>query len=97
MATKSVSQLTSTSAPVARHVGATTPSAAIRDDFFAAVARPFSRRWPIAPSMSPPDESSAALQSIMPAPVFSRSSFTMPDVTAFPWISLIVRAARDRN
>src|SRR3990170_8950924 len=85
LATKSVSQLTSTSAPElpSRHVQ-TTPSEAIREDFFAAAARPFLRRVSIAPSMSPPAAASAVLQSIMPAPVFSRRSFTIPDVICIP-------------
>jgi len=84
-ATKSVSQLTSTSVPKFPSTWATTsPSEAIRDDFLAAAASPFLRRKSIAPSMSPPAEASAALQSIRPAPVFSRSSLTIPDVISMP-------------
>ena len=85
LATKSVSQFTSTSAPEFPSTWAqTTPSEAIREDFFAAAARPFVRRWSIAASMSPSDAVSAALQSIRPAPVFSRSSLTIPDVICIP-------------
>src|SRR5436190_2406377 len=52
------------------------PSAAIREAFFWAEARPFFRRTTMAASISPFDSVRAFLQSIMPAPVFSRSSFT---------------------
>src|SRR5512143_1031763 len=84
-ATKSVSQFTPTSAPAFPPTWAQTPpSDAIREDFFAAAARPFFRRWSIAASMSPSDAVSAALQSIKPAPVFSRSSLTIPDVICIP-------------
>src|SRR5262249_28295967 len=58
------------------------PSAATLPARLEAVARPFSRKWRIAPSMSPAEATSAALQSIMPAPVFSRSSFTFAAVTS---------------
>jgi len=77
LATKSVSQFTSTSAadPGATWA-ATTPSEAIRDAFFAAAARPFFRRTSTASSRLPPDSVRAFLQSIIPAPVFSRSSRT---------------------
>src|SRR5438309_2207389 len=53
------------------------PSAAMRVAFFWAEARPFFRRTTIACSMSPLASVSAFLQSIIPAPVFSRSSFTL--------------------
>jgi hypothetical protein len=53
------------------------PSAAIRPAFFAALANPFLRSQSTAASRSPSLSPSAALQSIMPAPVLSRSSFTM--------------------
>ena len=52
---------------------ATRPSAATRPDFFAAVAS-LVRNQSIAASISPPVSPSAFLQSIMPAPDFSRSS-----------------------
>ena len=76
----------------------TIPSAAIRLAFFCAVARPFSRRnstalsiSPASPfslrnstalSMSPSVAARAFLQSIIPAPVISRNSFTIAAVTA---------------
>ncbi len=79
LATKSVSQLTSTSAPVQPQgvmYATTAPSAAIRPAFLAACASPFSRSQSMALSMSPSDSTSAFLQSIMPALVRSRSSLT---------------------
>src|SRR5215469_15370126 len=54
------------------------PSAATRPAFFAAFDKPFLRSQSTAASRLPPLSASAALQSIMPAPVWSRSSFTMP-------------------
>src|SRR5680860_8311 len=51
-------------------------SLAERPDFLSAVAIPLVRRSFSAVSPSPPASSSAFLQSIMPAPVLSRSSFT---------------------
>src|SRR5262245_28066067 len=76
-ATKSVSELTSTMAP-AWSLAATPmrPSAARRPALFAAFDKPFLRSQSIARSMSPFTSVSAILQSIMPAPVLSRSSFT---------------------
>src|ERR1700741_600623 len=77
-ATKSVSLFTSTIA--ARWPAVTTPmrpSAAVRPAFLAAFDRPFLRSQSTAASRSPCVSASAALQSIMPAPVNSRSSFTM--------------------
>ena len=62
--------------------GRSMPSLATRPARLAACARPFLRRISTAFSMSPPDSSSAALQSIMPAPVLSRSSFTCAAVAA---------------
>src|SRR5208337_1708888 len=53
------------------------PSAAIRPAFLAALARPFFRNKSTACSISPPVSFSAPLQSIMPAPVRSRSSLTI--------------------
>src|SRR5579872_1504387 len=76
-ATKSVSELTSTTAPVApRVLTPTSPSAATRLAFLAAAASPFLRSQSTAPSMSPLVWPSACLQSIIPAPVFSRNSLT---------------------
>src|SRR5436305_12803809 len=53
-----------------------TPSDAVRAPRFAACAWPFTRRISIALSTSPLASTSAPLQSIIPAPVRSRSSFT---------------------
>ena len=82
-ATKSVSELTST---ITARPGAVAmpmrPSAATRPAFFAALARPLVRSQSTAASMSPLVSVSADLQSIMPAPVFSRSSFTIPALIA---------------
>jgi hypothetical protein len=76
-ATKSVSELTSTAAPdLPDAVMPTSPSAATRPAFFAALDRPFLRNQSTAASTSPLVSVSADLQSIIPAPVLSRSSFT---------------------
>src|SRR5688572_9057177 len=76
-ATKSVSQFTSTSAPLVPSATAPTrPSAATRPAFFAAAARPFLRSQSDASCRSPPVSTSAFLQSIIPAPEISRSSLT---------------------
>src|SRR5262245_32914583 len=77
-ATKSVSELTSTrAASCASAASPISPSAATRPAFLAALARPLALSQSTAASMSPPVSPSAALQSIMPAPVLSRRSFTM--------------------
>ena len=55
---------------------ATKPSAATRSAFLAALDRPLARSQSIDASMSPLFSVSAFLQSIMPTPDFSRSSFT---------------------
>jgi len=78
-ATKSVSQLTSTSTPrrdPAWMYEAITPSAATRPAFLLADARPFLRKYSAAFSTSPPSAASAFLQSSIPAPVISRSVLT---------------------
>ena len=81
LATKSVSELTSTIAPLLPSTATPTrPSAAVRPAFLAAAARPLVRSQSIAASMSPWVSPSAFLQSIMPAPVRSRSSFTVAAV-----------------
>jgi hypothetical protein len=75
--TKSVSELISTTTPLLSAIAATTrPSAATRSAFLAALDRPFLRSQSTAASKSPSTAVSAALQSIMPAPVLSRSSLT---------------------
>ena len=55
---------------------ATFPSGVARSDRFAAPAMPFSRRIRMAASMSPFASCRARLQSIIGAPVWSRSSLT---------------------
>src|SRR5271166_3354027 len=80
-ATKSVSELTSTTTPTLSSTAMpTSPSAATRPLFLAALARPFLRSQSTAASMSPSVSLSAFLQSIIPAPVFSRRSLTSPAV-----------------
>src|SRR3990170_3979453 len=59
-----------------------TPSLVSRTAFFAAMACPFCLRISRALSISPPASDNALLQSIIPAPVFSRRSFTISCVTA---------------
>ena len=77
-ATKSVSELTSTTTPFVPSTStATRPSAATRPDFLAALVMPFLRSQSTAASTSPDVSLRAFLQSIMPAPVFSRRSFTI--------------------
>src|SRR6266536_1551092 len=73
-ATKSVSQFSSIIAPSA---AATRPLLAVRSaPRLVALAWPLIRSHSTAWSKSPPDSSSARLQSIIPAPVRSRSLFT---------------------
>src|SRR4051794_27031626 len=71
------------------------PSDAVRAPRLAACAWPFTRRISIALSRSPPASTSAPLQSIMPAPVRSRSSFTsfaeMSAMSARPFLVVGVR------
>ena len=77
-ATKSVSELTSTTTPLVAFTDIPIrPSAAMRPAFLAALASPFLRRRSTAASISPLVSPSAPLQSIMPAPVRSRSSLTI--------------------
>ena len=76
-ATKSVSALTSTiAATCGAEATPINPSAAPRPARFAAAAKPFLRSQSTAASTSPLLSVSAFLQSIMPAPVLSRRSFT---------------------
>src|SRR6202043_740511 len=80
-ATKSVSELTSTTTPLGPAVSAPiNPSAATRPAFFAAFDNPFLRSQSIAACMSPSFSASACLQSIMPTPVVSRRSLTIAAV-----------------
>ena len=85
LATKSVSAFTSTTTAFfssAVTLVITIPSAAIRPAFLVAPASPFSLRNSTALSMSPSVAARAFLQSIIPAPVISRNSFTIAAVTA---------------
>src|ERR1700758_782566 len=80
-ATKSVSELTSTTTPLVPAVSAPiSPSAATRPAFFAAFDNPFWRSQSCAACMSPDVSVRAALQSIIPAPVDSRRSLTIAAV-----------------
>src|ERR1700761_5000787 len=80
-ATKSVSELTSTTTPLVSLVkAAIRPSAATRPAFLAAFDMPFLRSQSTAASMLPSFSVKACLQSIMPAPVDSRRSLTIPAV-----------------
>src|SRR5258708_6904977 len=82
LATKSDSQLTSTSTPTRPTppevctYDSMMPSPVLRPAFLAARAMPCSRSQSLAFSMSPPVSVRARLLSIMPAPVMSRSCFT---------------------
>ena len=83
LATKSVSQLTSTIAPSLASGAmntATTPSAATRLAALLALLPSRTRRISSALPRSPPASVSAFLHSIIGASVFSRSSLTMPAV-----------------
>jgi len=76
--TKSVSQFISAiTAVVAFDNTRISPSAAVLEERLAAAARPFSRNILTALSISASDSVKAFLQSIGPAPVFSRSSCTI--------------------
>src|ERR671929_23707 len=70
------------------------PSFVDRPAFLVACARPRFRRIVVASSMFPLASVSAALHSIMPAPVASRSCFTIPAVISIPSHSLVVTLAR---
>ena len=94
LATKSVSLLTSaiaTAAPSGDVSRVTTPSAATRPARLSALAAPDLRINSTATSMSPPASTSAFLQSIMPAPVRSRSSRTSAALISIG-IGLAIRA-----
>ncbi len=83
LATKSVSELISTATPRPSDTATPIrPSAATRSAFLAALARPLVRSQSTAASMSPSVSVRAFLASIMPAPVDSRSSFTIWAVIA---------------
>src|SRR6266436_5269920 len=80
-ATKSVSQLTSTSRALEpERSTATVPSAPPRAAFLSALASPVLRMSSAAASKSPLVSTSAFLHSIMPAPVRSRSCLTVSAV-----------------
>mmetsp|Transcript_18891 Transcript_18891/g.31245 ORF Transcript_18891/g.31245 Transcript_18891/m.31245 type:complete len:266 (-) Transcript_18891:243-1040(-) len=83
LATKSVSQLTSTKTALLPLVAKTIfPSAATRLAFLSALASPFLRRDSLADSWSPLASIRALLQSIIPAPVASRSCLMVFGVTS---------------
>src|SRR4051812_5616719 len=91
LATKSVSELTSTSAPTlasAASQAPITPSAAIRLAALLALAPLLMRSSSSAFFRSPSHSANAFLHSIIPRPVSSRSSFTSPAL-----ISAIFRKA----
>jgi hypothetical protein len=95
-ATKSVSQFSSTIAPRPPCVSAaTTPSLVDLPARFSALAIPFLRRKSTAAAMSPLFSSRAFLQSIMPAPVRWRSSWTSlaVKVAGMLVVTLILAAA----
>ena len=78
---KPVSELISTATPLPFETATPIrPSAATRSAFLAALASPLVRSQSTAASMSPFVSVSAFLASIMPAPVESRSSFTIAAV-----------------
>src|SRR6185369_6169814 len=92
LATKSVSEFTSTTAPrLPSTTTPTSPSAAVRPAFFAAAERPLARSQSIAASISPSVSERAFLQSIMPAPVRSRSSFTLAAVISAIFVSFCTK------
>ena len=79
-ATKSVSEFTSLIVAILLSLltnTSTRPSLARRSAFLAALPRPFSRKISTAALISPFASSRAFLQSIIPAPVLSRNSFTI--------------------
>ena len=95
-ATKSVSEFTSTTTPTPPLTATpTSPSAAVRPDFFAALASPLVLSQSTAASMSPPVSVSAFLASIIPAPVASRSSLTM--VAVIDISALLKRSCRAQS
>ena len=103
LATKSVSQFTSTRIPFFRSALTALeiiPSPASRPAFFAAEATPFLRRIEIASSKSPLVSANARLQSIRPAPVFSRksitASFVIFDISIFCLGELFLIRVRSR-
>ncbi len=97
-ATKSVSALTSTMAATLSALATPiSPSAATRPDFLAAAERPFLRNQSMAASTSPLFSLRAFLQSIMPAPVFSRRSRTIAAVISAMAICLLVALALARS
>src|SRR3989338_2854838 len=79
LATKSVSQLTSTRTPIFAPwciYASTRPSFAALEAFFKAISTPFLRSMLTAFSMSPPAWVRASLQSMMPAPDTSLNRLT---------------------
>src|ERR687897_117381 len=101
-ATKSVSQFSSTTAPVpSSTTTSTAPSCAARPARFAAPARPWARSQSLAASRSPSVASSARLQSSMPAPVcLRRAAMSFAEISAITASALargrVGRLLRDR-
>src|ERR1700682_3048185 len=96
-ATKSVSELTSTTTPLMPAVSAPIrPSAATRPAFFAAFHRPFLRSQSIPACMSPSCAGSACLYSIMPTPVVSRRSLTIAAVIV-AIVAILCQSGRRRR
>ncbi len=99
-ATKSDSQLTSTSVPEewsAATRWAMSPSLVARPAFLAADASPRLRRMVFASSKSPLASVRAVLHSIIPAPVWSRSFFTMSAVIGFVAIIRVSVSVRKKS
>ena len=90
--TKSVSELTSTTAATLPFIATEAkPSAAIRSFFLAAFAIPFSLNKFTAFSILPSTSTNARFASIIPTPVMSRNSLTILAVTsAILWFLLEV-------
>mmetsp|Transcript_80602 Transcript_80602/g.209500 ORF Transcript_80602/g.209500 Transcript_80602/m.209500 type:complete len:329 (-) Transcript_80602:874-1860(-) len=92
IATKSVSLLTSTKTPILLlkwMYEAMAPSTERLPAFLSALAMPFFFSHSIALSMSPSHSAKAFLESKMPAPERSRSSFTWPAETATAFFSAL--------
>mmetsp|Transcript_13876 Transcript_13876/g.45385 ORF Transcript_13876/g.45385 Transcript_13876/m.45385 type:complete len:211 (-) Transcript_13876:1937-2569(-) len=78
------------------------PSLVARPAFFSADARPFLRRYSVAAATSPSFSTRAFLQSIIPAPVVSRSDLTVfasmaAAMTANPLLGATTAAGEWRN
>src|SRR5689334_6877084 len=99
LATKSVSQFNSTTAPTPPStVTSTAPSCASRPARLAAPANPLVRSQSLAASMSPPVSWSAVLQSSIPAPVCFRSAaMSLAEISAIAPASALGRGLDGRR